>query len=148
MKLSIFFWITSLVLYFQPTKECKYRFIIDKQNYFIEEAQLNDIFGFCFQEIVNTGNAKQKDFELWSESYATWRQLACQGTYQWDVYYNKIANATYSGTASNSDLGIGDDGKTARGNPNKKQNHAHRMAYLNYEMRKQLTYFFTQKKIQ
>ncbi len=140
-------WFTTLALLSKPN-DCKYRFIIDKQNYFIEEKQLNDVFGYAFKELISTNNAKDRDFEIWSLSYSSWRTMACQGTYSWDVYYNKITNTKYAGTASNSDLGIGEDGKMARGNPNKPQNHAHRMAMLNWLMRKQLTYFFLQKHVE
>lgn len=137
-----------MILYSKRATDCKYRFIIDKQNYFIEEKQLNDVFGYAFQELVSTNNAKDKDFEVWSQSYSSWRQMACQGTYSWDIYYNKITNGKYSGTASKSDLGLGSDDKIAKGNPNKVQNHAHRMAILNGLMRKHLTYFFIQKQVE
>lgn len=119
--------------------QCKYRFIINDKSYFIEETALNDLFGRAFVDLKQTGNADERKFDTWLESFDIYKSLACQGTYEWKIYYNRVADAKYSGQASDAQLGIY---KGKRKNPNKPENIAYRMALLNSLMQKYLTKHF------
>lgn len=121
--------------------------MIDKEIYYVEETKLNDFFGLAFNEIVETGNAKETSYDYWLDSFKTYKSMAINGTYSWEVYLDRIVNQSRSGdTRSEADYGMF-EGKTAKGNPNKKQNHAARMARLNYTIAKLITNTYTSKKV-
>jgi len=61
-----------------------------------------------------------------------WKNLAINGRVFLNTYGNILGGYSYSGTASNEDLGLNDKGKPATGNPNKQNHLAQRMAILNH----------------
>lgn len=131
-----------------------YKFIIDQKTYIVEESKLNDLFGMALNELLQTKTAKQSSYDLWLNSYQTFKTMSLEGTRSWDVYYDKIANSKYSNNSplvglnqfSDADMGMS-KGKMAEGNPNKKQNHGARMALLNYLILKYITNAYTSKTV-
>ncbi len=119
--------------------QCKYQFIINDKNYFIDETTFNDLFGRAFEEMKEGGIADGRQFQTWVESFDLYKLLACKGVYRWKIYYRRVAEAKYDGEATESELGIY-SGK--RKNPNKLENSVYRMAQLNYQMQKYLTKYF------
>lgn len=149
MKTFLTYFVQLFCLYTGKTfSQTAYKFIIDKQSYHVDETKLNDYFGMVFNELVESRRAKQRDFDLWVNSYKRYKEMASNGTSSWEIYYDKIVNYQYSGVgASDADLGL-DNGKTAKIDPNKKRNHSSRMAYLNGLLAKYVTNNYTQKRIQ
>lgn len=146
--LFIVFFSILIFSFTSASSQSKATFIIDNESYIVDQRQLNDFFGMAFNELLKVNIAKQSSYELWVRSYEAYKKLAMNGTNSWDVYYNKIANNRYQGDwIINANLGLDDKGKLAKGNPNKKQNHASRIAYLNAFMGKYITNHFTNKTI-
>ena len=124
-----------------------FTFTINSKDYTTTEQRVNDLFGSGFQEMVANRVAKSSDFDLWKSSFDRWKELALVGRYKWTTYANRVGDQNYTGEASKEDLGLGEDGKLAKGNMNKKPNKGARMAYLNGLMMRYITNYLTEYRI-
>jgi len=94
----------------QPSK---LRFKINGQDYEKDEQFLKDQFEPMFKELVDNGDAKPRDRDLWRKSFQQYVGQAKSGTYSIDSSSGKFLNGSYVGDSS-ANLGIDEDGNSAR----------------------------------
>ena len=114
----------------------KFMFRVNQTEYELSEQQLNDFFGAMFQQFLNDGTCKSKDFQLWQQSFEGWKYMAGRATYSFSTYGNMIGQINYNGSSDLASSGLDKNGNSAKGNPNKESNLAVRMAILNRHMGK------------
>jgi hypothetical protein len=125
-----------------------YKFNINGSDYDLKEVELNQIFGSVINELLEYRTLKEKDVQLWSNTFEHWKHNLADNTLIWSTYGDRIAKISISGAIfSKEDLGLAEDGSTATGNPNKEKNKARRIAILNASFAKQLTNTLTSYKI-
>ena len=136
------------MLFTKTSAQSNAHYTIDGESYFVTPTQLNDFYGQVFNKLIENKACKQKDFEVWTKSYDVYKSRAISGTHYWDVYHDRIANFKYLGSQQGSEADSGlIKGKVAKGNPNKKSNHAARMALLNGMMAVMITKEVTSKEV-
>jgi len=132
MKFTITLLIFTLVSFFCVNAQNRtFTFTVNTKDYQVNETRLNDYFGAAFNALVQRNVTKQKDFELWSGTFEVWKNLAYNGRYNFTTYGTHMGSTNYSGESTKELLGLKKDGSPASGNPNKEDNLAMRMRYLN-----------------
>lgn len=141
--------IITLLISFAITIPAKsqnvYTFTVDQTSYKVEEQVLNDLFGAAFSDLVSTAVTTDNNFSLWVKSYDLWKLPALRGTFNFNTYGERIANISFTGEVAPMYLGFEKPGKSAKGNPNKKDNFARRFQLLNFAIGRQIIYYTTKK---
>lgn len=118
------------------TAPAKYKFSIDGADYEKDEQFLKDQFEPMFSELVKSGNAKERDKDLWRNSFQQYLGQARTGTYNIQSSSGAPLNISYTGDQG-AELGLNEDGTTARKTQvgevisRRSKNDAQRMAMLN-----------------
>lgn len=115
-KTVIYFILISLMFSSSAfSQKRKANFLINNNKYSIpKDDEMDIIFVNIFKELVNNGEAKNYDRELWFDSYYRFINLADRGTYNIESVADYITSMSYSGNASKEDLGMDSKGSQKR----------------------------------
>lgn len=94
-------------------KPSKVKFKINGNDYEKDEQFVKDQFEPMFNELVQNGNAKERDRDLWRNSFQQYLGQAKTGTYSIESSAGKFLSGTYQGTGD-AQLGLDENGNSAR----------------------------------
>jgi hypothetical protein len=121
----------------------QFTFKINEKDYKIEEQALNDLFSKAFTDLINQKWTEEKYFGLWTDTFLLWKDAAVNYQYSFTTYGERLSNYNIVGNVHYYYLGYDKPGKSAKGNPNKKDNFPKRVNVLTYALGAQIVYYCT-----
>lgn len=109
------------------------------------EGDLNDCFGNAFDKVVEHRYAKERDFDLWAETFNEWKGHIRNKKLIIEMIGNRISNTTILGDVPAEYRGFKKNEKPAKGNPNDKDNISKRVEFINSYIRNEIVYKLTGK---